>query len=203
MQQRVVDSLTECYGTEGLEDIVELGLGTGALAFRLLSDLRVRRYCGYETSPALACLARARLSMFGAEVTVNETDFRKAALPTNVMAIVSTLTFHYLANKDKKHVFSKCFQALSARGVLVIGDRVVSGNPTFAKIYHSRMTRFWDQATAHWTEELRSAHKTQDDPTEEPWFLEEQLELLKATGFTEVECIWKDFNYCVFCGIKG
>jgi len=202
MQGRVVDTVAELCGTSSSLKLVELGVGTGALAYRVLSDLPVDHYCGYEMSPSLASLARARLSLFGADAIVEEADFREAAWPTDVSAIVSTLTFHYLANSEKAQVFRKCFHSLGSRGVLVVGDRVISRNARCGAVYHSRMTRFWDQATVHWTEQLRLAHKTQDDPKEEPWYLEDQLDLLKTVGFAEVECIWKDFNYCVFCGIR-
>jgi tRNA (cmo5U34)-methyltransferase len=202
MQQRVVDTLCELSGDDQLSNVIELGVGVGSLGFRLLSGLQISRYYGYEESANLAAVAKSRLSIFRCDVKVLERDFRRDQWPTDVDAVVSTLTFHYLCNVDKQAAFRKAFQSLRPGGLLVVGDRVISQSPTLSKVYHARMTRFWDETTKYWKADKRAAHKTQDDPKEEPWVLEDQMQWLKEIGFAETECIWRDFNYCVFCGIK-
>ena len=203
MQERVVDTIAELFLGNNPGSVIELGVGTGSLGFRLLSAFPIRSYHGYEGSPHLAVVAKSRLSIFESDVTIIEQDLRIDPWPTDVDAVVSALTFHYLSNDDKQAVFRKSFQSLRSAGLLVVGDRVISHSPTMSKVYHARMTRFWDATTKNWTPDQRALHKTQDDPKEEPWFLEDQMQLLREIGFTEVECIWKDFNYCVFCGIKS
>ena len=203
MQQRIVDTITELFRNNEPSSVIELGVGTGSLGFRLLSALPIHSYCGYEESPNLAAVAKSRLSIFRSDVTIVEEDFRVDPWPTDVDVVVSTLTFHYLDNDDKRAVFQKSFQSLRSGGLFVVGDRVISRSPTMSKMYHARMSRFWDGTTKNWKPDQRAAHKTQDDPKEEPWILEDQMQWLKEIGFMELECIWKDFNYCVFCGVKS
>ncbi len=203
MQQRVADVLSELFEDNVPGSVIELGIGTGNLGFVLLSAFSIRSYYGYEESSNLATMAKSKLSIFKSDVKIIERDFRTDSWPVNVDAVVSTLTFHYLNNDDKKTMFRKSFQSLRSGGLLIIGDRVISHGATMNKVYYARMTRFWDATTQNWTPDQRTLHKTQNDPKENPWFLEEQLQLFREIGFVEVDCIWKDFNYCVFCGIKS
>lgn len=201
MQDRVVDVVREVSATEELDTLVELGVGTGNLAFRLLTTLAIRTYVGYETSESLGKLAASRLSIFKQGVTVRSRDFREDDWPVDVDAVVSSLTLHYLSNEEKRLIFAKAFRSLKARGVLVVGDRVISHSPTMNEVYHARMERSWDATTRNWQAQHRKKHQTQDDPKEEPWLLEDQLAALREVGFAEVECVWRDFNYCVYVGI--
>jgi len=202
MQQRVVDAVAALLPGPGPVAVIEVGVGTGALAFRMLSALDLSRYYGFESSPELAALASARLSVFAAKVTVSRRDFRRSSWPSGVNAVVSTLTFHYLSNAEKRDAFRKAFRALSPGGVLVIGDRVISAARRINSIYRGRMRKFWQRTTRSWTPGDRKRHKTFDDPHEAPWTLDDQLQWLREAGFEAVECIWKDYNYCVFCGMK-
>ena len=202
MQARVVDTVKELCGSAGPGEVIELGVGSGSLAFHLLSSLTLRKYHGFETCQALCKLAKAKLSVFSANIIVTRRDFRKTAWPKGVGAVVSTLTMHYLNNEEKKRTFQKAFRALRPNGVIVIGDRVISRNPSIGRVYRRRMKLYWQLATKKWTARQRAEHRTYDDSKEEPWFLDEELRWLQEAGFANVECIWKDFNYCVFCGTK-
>jgi len=202
MQEHVVETVREVLRPRAPLRAVELGVGTGILAFRLLSALPIKSYTGYETSDRLALLAQSRLSVFRGKVTISTEDFRYVRWPARTDAVLSTLTLHYLSNKDKRTVFINCFQALKPGGLVVIGDRIISRNTVMAKVYGTRMARFWDTTTKNWLPERRKEHKTQDNPAEEPWYLEDQMRWLGEVGFSEVECVWKDFNYCVFCAVK-
>jgi len=202
MQDKICELMAEVLGEERPISVLELGVGTGILAFRLLSRFPIRYYHGFEASPHLAAFARSRLSTFSTDVTVHAQDFRRSNWPGEMDAVVSTLTFHYLSSKEKQLAFRKAYESLRPRGLFIVGDRVISSNASINEVYYSRMQRFWDITTRNWEPRTREDHKTQDDPNEEPWLLEEQMCWLKEMRFLEVECIWKDFNYCVFCGIR-
>jgi tRNA (cmo5U34)-methyltransferase len=201
MQERVVDLIEEVLGSR-CQHVIELGVGTGALAFRLLSKLPIERYTGFESSPHMAAIAESRLAVFRADVKIDERDFRQRKWPAESDVIMSTLTFHYLSNDEKLSAFQKAFGSLRNGGMIVLGDRVLSKNPTINQVYYSRMERFWRKTTRHWCDDKQADHRTQDSPSEEPWYLDDQMAWLQDVGFAQVECAWKDFNYCVFCGVK-
>lgn len=205
MQERVTEviiDLVEFADTAAPREVLELGTGTGNLAFSILSSFSVSRYWGYESSEHLLDVAKAKLAPFGSVVRIGAEDFRTACWPSQLDLIVSTLTFHYLPHEAKRGMFARAYVALRPGGIFIMGDRIVSKSSKIAKVYYGRMTRFWDRTTRNWTPERRVQHKTQDQSSEEPYYLEDQLKWLTESGFADVECIWKDFNYCAICGSK-
>lgn len=202
MQDVIVEMLCQMNNKKSVSSVIELGVGTGMLAYRLLSKVIIRKYTGYESSEEFASIAKTRLQLFCCDTNLRTEDFRSAAFPKSVNAVVSTMTMHYLSNMEKKELFKKIYNCLVSKGVVIIGDRVISKDPCLQSIFKKRMTHFWDTTTKNWQLKLRRQHNTVNEPTEEPWYLEDQISWLKAIGFSQVDCIWRDFNYCVFYGLK-
>jgi|GEM_PF-7128028 len=202
MQDACIDVLLYTHPDCKLMSVLELGVGTGMLAFKILSKFSVKKYTGYEISDNLMSLAKSRLSLFVCNINLSKRDFRGIKFINSFDAVVSTMTFHYLSNTDKKIVLKNVYDSLKHRGIFIIGDRIISGYPFLKDVFAKRMTAAWDKTTKNWKTSTRKTHNTVADSKEEPWFLEDQLLWLKEAGFSEVACIWQDFNYCVFYGIK-
>jgi len=201
MQNIIIEALSYRVSNK-ISTLIELGVGTGMLAFNLLSKINIEQYIGYEISDRLFHLAQARLSIFSSLIDLRNKDFVTAKFNNEAAAIVSTMTFHYLSNEAKRVVFGKIYKASKNNGLVIIGDRVISRNNFLQSIFKKRMETSWDETTKNWSQKIRNSHNTAEDPKEEPWYLEDQLEWLRKAGFSDVECIWRDFNYCVFWGIK-
>jgi tRNA (cmo5U34)-methyltransferase len=202
MQDVCIDVLMYAHPDCKLSSVLELGVGTGMLAFKILSKFSVKKYTGYEISDNLISLATSRLSVFVSKIDLSNRDFRGIKHTASFEAAVSTMTFHYLSNKDKKIVFKNIYDSLKYKGIFLIGDRIISNSPFLKDIFAKRMISSWDNTTKNWRASIRKPHNTVADSQEEPWFIEDQLLWLKEVGFSEVACIWRDFNYCVFYGIK-
>lgn len=202
MHSIIREMLLSKYQDRKISTIIELGVGTGMLAFQILSEIKIKNYIGYENSKNLASLAKSRLNLFSSSVDIRTEDFRTAAFrPSD--AVVSTMTMHYLANNQKKEIFKKIYMSFKKDGIIIIGDRVISKGRVLQTIFKERMYCFWDETTKNWQKNIRRQHNTVEDAKEEPWYLDEQLLWLKEVGFSEADCIWRDFNYCVFYGIKS
>lgn len=202
MQDICIETLLSLHPNGRIASVLELGVGTGMLAFKILSKFAVRKYAGYEISENLMALAKARLSFFPSKIDLSDKDFRTIKPANSFQSAVSTMTFHYLSNKDKKMVFKNVYDSLKNNGIFIIGDRIISEQPFLKDVFVKRMVASWDNTTKNWRRIIRKTHNTVDDSKEEPWYLEDQLLWLKEVGFSEVECIWREFNYCVFYGIK-
>ena len=200
MQDVIVEMLCQLYNKKPIQSVIDLGVGTGMLAYRILSKMKAVKYTGYEWSEGFASISRQRLKLFPCVLDIRAEDFLSAVFPRPVNVVVSTMTMHYLSNKEKKEVFKKIYDCLADKGVVIIGDRIISKDKLLQSIFRKRMIDFWDVTTKYWRTEVRNKHNTVNDQKEEPWYLDEQLSWLKKVGFSEVGCVWRDFNYCVFYG---
>jgi SAM-dependent methyltransferase len=182
--------------------IVDLGIGTGALAARCLRLRPRARLIGIDADPEMLAMARRRLSRRarGAprRTVLIHADFSRAALPP-CDVIVATLALHHIASvAAKRRLYAKCHAALRRGGVLATGDCFLAEDAGLSRryraawrahlnrFYRPRQTRQFFQAWAH----------------EDNYFpLTREWEMLQQAGF-EVELLWRLAPFGVLLGRK-
>jgi tRNA (cmo5U34)-methyltransferase len=182
--------------------VLDIGVGTGNLSLKLLENFPDIELVGYEIAPNLYEFAKRKLKEFKPNFLLKNEDILKNNIHNSFNLIISLLTFHYFDHEQKKIVYKKTYDLLKKNGLFINVDRVISKSDSINKVFYDRMSFFWDKATKTWIEEKREKWKTQDSPEEQPYYLEDQLDWLREIGFTDVECLWRNFNYCVFIGKK-
>jgi SAM-dependent methyltransferase len=109
--------------------VVELGVGPGFLAERVLAGLPAVQYVALDFSEPFLSIARRRLARFAGRVTFVQADLLSsrwpAAIEGSVDACVSTWALHDLGGPDATFkVYRDCAELLAAGGVLLNGDFV-------------------------------------------------------------------------------
>ena len=145
--------------------VVELGVGPGFLAERVLSSLpAVRRYVAVDFSEPFLSIARRRLAPFAGRVTFVAADLLSGGWPAAVGgppadACVSTWALHDLGGPEAtSKVYRDCAGLLGAGGLLLNGD--------FVK----------PEGTAYGFEAGR-------------FEVGQHLEMLRSAGFARCECL--------------
>lgn len=115
-------------------DVVDVGIGTGALAAACLAVRPGARLTGIDVDPEILAAARDRLSGAGLDggppVRLIEADFLEAPLPA-CDAILASLALHHVPTAAAKRAFyGRCAQALRPGGALVSADRFLAGEPS-------------------------------------------------------------------------
>jgi tRNA (cmo5U34)-methyltransferase len=106
--------------------IVDLGIGTGALAARCVTVLPRARAYGIDADAAMLEVARRRLGRSSTRHRFVVGDFARVPLP-RCDAIVATLALHHVKQvAAKRRLYRRCFQALRPGGVLASGDAMLS-----------------------------------------------------------------------------
>ncbi len=114
----LVDAAASAIGPR-TRRIVDLGVGTGALAARCLLQAPDARVVGIDTDPAIAALAARRL---GPRAKFLIGDFARIAIP-RADAFVASLALHHVATRAaKRRLFRRLHDALATNGVLVSAD---------------------------------------------------------------------------------
>ncbi len=179
--------------------IVDLGIGTGALAARCLAISPQARLVGIDSDPEILALAQRRLAQkHASKPNLIHGNFVENSLP-RCDAIVATLALHHIAEaKTKRRFYARCFAALRRGGVFANGDCFMAENQKLSQRYMK-----------NWEKHLRrfySPRRTQgffaawaDEDTYFP--LAQEVAMLKAAGF-EVEIAWRRAPFAVVMGRK-
>lgn len=194
------------------EMVLELGVGTGKLAARLLGRHRRTRLLALDGSEAMLSQARRNLRRFGRRASFHRRDFGRPGWGAEFPApdaVVSTIAIHHLTDAGKRRVYWEVFRRLKPGGIFVHGDAVWPQDRRLKE----RDDRMWaayirgrlKDATGNdkpveevlaWIDETRKAEG------DRPASLENQLFWLREAGFSGVDCWWKNFGFAVFGGIK-
>ena len=117
----VADALGHA-GRPGCGIVVDLGIGTGALARACLRRASRRARLGIDADPDMMAIACTRLGRLSRRVTMTRGSFLDEALPP-CDAIVASYSLHHIRTPRAKLAFyRRCYRALRPGGVLINGD---------------------------------------------------------------------------------
>ncbi len=105
----------ERLALRGDETVLDAGCGSGRVTQALIQRLPRGRAIAVDASPSMAAAARERL---GADADVRVLDLLELELSEPVDAVLSTATFHWIA--DHERLFARLHAALRPGGQLVV-----------------------------------------------------------------------------------
>lgn len=175
--------------------IVDLGIGSGALAARCLRHFRRARVIGVDSDAAMVALARRRL---GARLDVRIGDFAVTPLPRCDVLVASFALHHVAVWRAKLALYRRCFAALRGRGALVTADCYLASTGRT----QTRDRHLW---RAHL---MRTYSRKHADAYLRAWGREDtyfplagEIEMLRSAGF-EVDVVWRRRSFAVIAGRK-
>ena len=182
----------------GAKTIVDLGAGSG-----LLTQLVRQRFPNaaihlIDFSAAMLDLARKRLGD-DPNLTFTQADYATDPIPSNVCAIVSSLSIHHLDDDAKRHVFRKAHEALKPRGVFVNAEQVAGPTPELD-----------DRYRALWLHQVRTLGATEQQITDSLYRQQQdrcvdvgrQLAWMREAGFADADCWYKEARFAVLAGTR-
>jgi tRNA (cmo5U34)-methyltransferase len=170
IQQTVIDLLA----LRPPHRVLDLGVGTGTTALRLLEALPDSRVVGIDVSHEMLGRARQRLRAHRGRVELRVGDIASPELDGLYEAIVSVLAIHHLWADQKRHLFSRLWEHLTPGGVMVVADAFRHAS--------DRLLELYDYPRPEDPHEREHDHL---DTTAD------QLDWLTAAGFAAVDVAWK------------
>lgn len=192
MLDRAADTLT---GLRRRAVIVDLGIGSGALAARCLSRVPDARVIGIDEDVEMLALARTRLRHRARTIAGS---FLTTDLP-RCDAIVASLALHHVRTPDMKlALYRRCAASVRPGGVLVSAD-----------CYLARTARTRTRHRAAWRRHLMRSYSSAEASAflrvwakEDTYFaLGDETELLRAAGFTP-DVRWRRNSFAVITGTR-
>lgn len=184
----------------GAPSVLDLGAGTGLLSAIVLGRLPEARIHLMDVSELMLAQARRRFSgRSESNVTFEVRDYTEGALGGPWDLVVSSLSMHHLADRAKRSVFGRVFEALRPGGLFINAEQVLGPTPAAEKRYR----RMWDRAVLgsgiDRAEYERAVGRMVHDRCAT---LEDQLAWLGEAGFTDVDCAFKHWRFAVYFGLR-
>jgi ubiquinone/menaquinone biosynthesis C-methylase UbiE len=110
------------HAARPVRTIVDLGIGTGALARACLESAPRARIWGIDADADMMAVARARLGRLSRRATMTTVSFLDTALPQCDAMVASYSLHHIRSSREKLAFYRRCFRALRPGGVLINGD---------------------------------------------------------------------------------
>lgn len=186
--------------------IVDLGIGTGALALRCLELRPDARIVGIDADEEMLAVARARLTSRASgsraadtqQIRLEAGDFVDAPIPA-ADAIVACLALHHIPTGDaKRTLYSKCFEALGPGGLLISADCFPARDPELAS---DQMASWRRHLESSFTPDEAAAHLAQWAKEDTYFALEDESGWLQDAGF-RAEVLWRRGAFAVLVGVR-
>jgi tRNA (cmo5U34)-methyltransferase len=175
--------------------VVELGIGSGALARRCVAVAPRARIIGFDLDADILALARKRL---GPRLTASSGDFFNTALPRCDVVTASFALHHIRTRARKAAMYRRCFRALRPGGLFVTADCCLATDPR----QRGRDRAAWRAHLEQYYRPKRAEGFLRAWAKEDVYFsLEDEIDLLERAGF-RVDVRWRRRSFAVLVGIK-
>ncbi len=195
-----VDVLLSLLATAEIGDgaVLDLGVGSGLIAERVLAEFPQARLVGVDFSRAMLELASKRLERFAGRVELVQHDLAKVTslvVPlAEYRAAFSVQTLHHLTDHEKAKAYAWSADVLAPGGLLVVADQVA-----FPELLFEQWRALWrklDLETPRSHADYLAGLAQEGD---RPARLEDQLSWMRNAGLAAV-CFHAYANRAVLVG---
>lgn len=178
--------------------ILDVGAGTGLFSAFILEKFPGANLTLIDISEKMLAIAKERFAKLPnvnyviGDYTVHEFDHK-------FDLIVSSLSIHHLSDQEKKIFYQHAYSLLKKDGIFVNADQVL-GKTSYLEALYKNDWKEKIERSGLTNEELEAAYeRTKLDKMST---LDDQLHWLTESGFQDVDCIYKYFNFVVLFGRK-
>jgi tRNA (cmo5U34)-methyltransferase len=177
------------------ERILDLGAGTGMLSAFLLDAYPSASLTLFDAAPLMLEKARDSLGEERVEIVVGDMYREIPDGPWD--AVVSALAIHHMTDDGKRFVYRAVRERLRPGGVFVNAEHLLGPTPAMDAEYrrwhehHARRLGIDDLEWERAEERMGHDHLSP---------LADQLGWLREAGFTDVDCLFKQYGFSVLFG---
>jgi tRNA (cmo5U34)-methyltransferase len=183
--------------------VLDVGCGAGNYTLKLLEHLPNLNVTLVDLSEPMLVRARRRVSAATTgTVNVLQGDIRQIDLPAaSLDVILAAAVLHHLrTDAEWRSVFAAFHRALRPGGSIWIFDLVESSMPAIEALMHDEYGKYLANFKDEAYRDHVFAYVAKEDT---PRPLVEQLELLRAVGFSQVDVLHKNVCFAAFGGVKS
>lgn len=196
----IICDLLTYHFKEG-DTILDLGCSTGA-AIELMSKHlwgKKAHFIGVDSSYPMIEQAQKKLSYLWHPYQLVCRDFDDYAFPTSGV-VVMNYVMQFIAKEKRSQLMGKIVDSLRDGGLFIYTEKIDSADK---HTHHLLTDLYYDFKRRQGYSELEIAQKREAlERVLVPYTYEEQIELLRESGLSHVEMIFRWYNFACFIGIK-
>lgn len=181
--------------------ILDIGCGTGTFAKIIKENFPYAKITCLDFAQNMIEVAKEKLDNFQSDIDFLVGDFNDLNIKCEYDVIVSSFALHHIQTDDKKkELYKNIYEALRNYGVFFTADLILGVNSYIKNLYEKKWEEHVVKKLVDNGIENETLRKYQAD--DNPSTLYEHLKWLEEAGFSQVETIWKYYNFAVFGGFK-
>lgn len=178
--------------------ILDLGAGTGLLTSFLMKRYPEASFTLIDISEKMLDVAKERFKDTN-KVKYIKADYSKYDFTEKYDMVVSALSIHHLEDEEKRELYKKSYSILKKNGIFINADQV-HGETPFIENLNKTTWRNYVENGGLTEEEIKAGYERTG--LDKDISLDQQLDWLKETGFSDVSCLYKYYQFAVMFGRK-
>jgi len=177
--------------------VLDLGMGTGKTSESILLNFPRAKVSGVDLFQDMLDKASQRLSGYDS-INLIKGDMLTVDYAGGYDVIASALAIHHLSFEDKKRLFKKIYAHMNPGGCFINGDLTTFSNPHMKRVAQEISDEYVETHVKDEKVKLEwlKHHHTVNLPSP----VKDQLDWLSEAGFTDVDCVYRNYMTAVFAG---
>jgi tRNA (cmo5U34)-methyltransferase len=200
--QRMIGELAGEFVTEG-SNVYDLGCSTGITLETLhLAVGPGATLIGLDYSEPMLERARQRFRplLESGRMRLEHADLNRGYLIENASVVVLNLTLQFVRPLYRDNLMRQIVSGLNDNGVLILVEKVLAADSTMNRLF---IKFYYDMKRRNGYEEMEISQKREAlENVLIPYRVDENVELLRRSGFREVETFFRWYNFCGFLALK-
>ncbi len=185
--------------------VYDLGCATGVTLSNIAEgiDDPTVTYVGVDNSDAMLDKARRRLAEKGLadRSDLRNGDLNKPINITNASLVLMNWTLQFVRPLNRSQLMEEIFNGLTHGGAMIIAEKVLAKDSLINRLYIDYYYKYKNQMGYSDTEIAKKREALENVLV--PYRVDENVELLRSSGFQIVDVFFRWFNWAGFVAIKG
>lgn len=178
--------------------ILDLGAGTGLLTSLIIELYPKAEITLYDISEEMLEKAKLRFKN-SSNIKYRVTNYSTESIEGKFDLVVSALSIHHLSDTEKQKLFNNIYLSLNDNGMFINADQCLGDNEYIDRIYKQNWLKEVKENNV--TPESLSA-ATERMKEDKMSTLSDQLKWMEKSGFSNINCWYKNYSFIVYSGCK-
>jgi tRNA (cmo5U34)-methyltransferase len=201
--QRMIAELARTFA-QPRTAVYDLGCSTGTTMVNVIKALRGKnvKVIGVDNSPHMLAVARRRLEnqRLSSRAALYEADLNQPLALGRPSVVILVLTLQFIRPTQRELLIQSIFQSLSKGGAVIIVDKVLGNDSLTTRLFIEKYYAFKARQGYSRLEIARKREALENVLI--PYRLEENLMMLRRSGFPVTDTFFTWYNFAGFLGVK-
>lgn len=200
--QRMMAEMAADFAEDGT-NVYDLGCSTGT-TLEALDPLLTKnvRLVGIDSSPEMLKKAREKMARKKPrhEIEFLQADLNQSLQLSNASVVILNLTLQFVRPLYRQKLMADIAQGLNKNGCLLLIEKVLGKDSTLNRLFIKNYYAFKER-NGYSSLEISQKREALENILV-PYQVNENIELVMSSGFSECEVFFKWYNFCGFIGVK-